>query len=269
MNLPQYVISKNFLPSHNMFSADTSVNDLNTEKKPNVYLFSGSDSLTTYKINSAEMPADWIYHTKSVSYTLNSEGYRAPEFHTVDWDNSVVIFGCSCVFGVGLDDSDTISTQLEKLINVPVINMGAGGSSIDFTYYNQLILSGMVPKPKAIINIWTSVVRTSYFTKKTPILMGPWLQNRLHAKLHTLWSLDDANPATHAYFLRQSSRILWKDTVHKEYTTFLFRPLDLHPEEYSLITMFNKIDLDARDRMHPGINSARLVAEKIAEDLKL
>jgi hypothetical protein len=272
MNLPQYIISKKFLPNDNM--PDTWVNDCNiptpaldTEKKPSVQPFSGADTLTKYKVNSAEMPADWIYHSKSVSYTINSEGYRSPEFHTVDWSNSVVLFGCSCVYGDGLDDSDTISAQLEKLINVPVINMGVSGSSIDFAYYNQVILSGMVPKPKAIINLWTSATRVSFFTKLKPKLLGPWLKSRLYVKLYYAGNFNDANPAAHAYFLRQSARILWKDTLHKEYT-FMLDPNDMHADEWSIIKRFRKPDA-ARDNQHPGIKSAKLAAEQIAKDLKL
>jgi hypothetical protein len=272
MELPQYINSKKFLPNYNSFSYTTG-NTSNTLPVPDTtiipgpILFSGPDSQEFYKKNSKEMPADWIYHSKSVTYTLNSEGYRAPEFHTVDWSNSVVLFGCSCVFGVGLDDSDTISAQLEKLINVPVINMGVGASSIQFSYYNQLILPNIAPKPKAIINVWTSVARASYFTRKSLIMLGPWSRGRMYNKLQTLWSLDDANPAVHAYFLRQSARILWKDTLHKEYT-FMIDPHDMHTDEYAIIKRFKKID-DARDILHPGIDSARLAAEKIAEDLRL
>jgi hypothetical protein len=271
-NLPKYIASKKFLPNYNPFSykkGDTlnTVPAPGTPIKPGPILFSGSDSEDFYKKNSEKMPEDWLYHNKSVSYTLNSEGYRAPEFDTIDWSNSVVLFGCSCVYGVGLDDSDTISAQLEKLINVPVINMGAGGSSIDHAYYNQLILSNIVPKPKAVINVWTSSSRVTCFTPQALFQLGPWMKNFWHGRLYSLWCFSDANPATHAYFLRQSSRILWKDTLHKEYTVIL-HPHDMHADEYPIIKRFKKID-DARDIIHPGINSARLAAIKIAEDLKL
>jgi hypothetical protein len=257
MELPQYINSKKFLP--NGLNHGYPINCKITG--PDKFDFSGTDSESRYRTNCKKMPEDWLYHTKPISYTLNSEGYRAPEFDTIDWSNSVVLFGCSCVYGVGLDDSDTISAQLEKLIGIPVINVGAPASSIQFSYYNQLILANIAPKPKAVINIWTSSERISVFTDLGAIPLGPWPAIPIWCKqLLSLWNFSEINPAVHSYILQQSARIFWKNIPHCEYSFF-----DHTADQFKINTL-PVIDR-ARDIRHPGINSARLAAEKIAEDL--
>lgn len=57
-------------------------------------------------------------------YTVNSQGYRCPEFDAIDWENSIIFFGCSHVFGIGLLDHETVANQLSLILNCPVINLG-------------------------------------------------------------------------------------------------------------------------------------------------
>ena len=76
--------------------------------------FNGYDSKELFEQHLKSQPDDWVYRYKTVNYTLNTHRYRAPEFDTIDWSKSVVIFGCSNVFGTSLDDNDTISRKLEK-----------------------------------------------------------------------------------------------------------------------------------------------------------
>lgn len=89
--------------------------------------WSGTDTKKLYESNLKKQPKNWYYRNNNVRYTINSNGYRTYEFKDINWKNSVIIFGCSQVFGIGLDDEYTISNQLSKLIKCPVINMGMGG----------------------------------------------------------------------------------------------------------------------------------------------
>ena len=105
----------------------------------------GLDNQQIYEKNCLSQPVDWHYHKNVINYTLNSHRYRTAEFNQIDWKNSIVIFGCSHTFGIGIDDDDTISSNLSKITNVPVINMGIGGTSIAFSFYNNLILFDAMP----------------------------------------------------------------------------------------------------------------------------
>jgi len=66
--------------------------------------FAVSDTEELFNHNLKIMPQDWFYRTNPVNYTVNSQGYRTEEFEKIDWAQSVVIFGCSTVFGTGVSD---------------------------------------------------------------------------------------------------------------------------------------------------------------------
>ena len=117
--------------------------------------FSGTDTKELFEENLKTQPDDWYYRTHEVKYTLNSFGYRTKEFDDIDWKESIVIFGCSNIFGIGVADEHTIPYFLEQLSGRPVINMGMGGSSIQTALHNSIILNDSeYPTPKVIIYAW-------------------------------------------------------------------------------------------------------------------
>ena len=107
------------------------------------------------KLVNLGMPDYWRFHTKKFTYRLNSFGFRAPEFDTVDWKNSYVIFGCSHVQGVGNPFEETIGQYISEELGHPVINMGVGGISISGIYNNILKLIKDYGKPKGVFILWT------------------------------------------------------------------------------------------------------------------
>lgn len=180
------------------------------------------DSEELFLENLKTQPDDWYYRTAEVNYTLNSEGYRAPEFDTVDWENSVVIFGCSQVFGIGVDDSDTLSSQLSNLIGKPVINLGVSGSSMMFAYHNSIILKNICVKPLAVIQMWTHHDRAVYYGSDEHNAgvwnCGVWNYETLP---YTRAWIDELNHSrTHALFISMASNHLWSNTKFYEFTLF-------------------------------------------------
>ena len=201
---------------------------------------------------------------------INSKGYRAPEFDTVDWNNSIVIFGCSYVYGTSISIEETISAQLENLLGRPVINMGVPASSIAFSFANQLTLWEQGIAPYAVVNFWTSTQRLSYFLDNNLAAhIGPWIEYnnkhslnmRLHKKMFELWNFKDSNPAVYSCIFQRMAGILWKDTKHLEYSFF--------PEtvEQFGIKAVEQIDYGA-DNSHPGSRTTLEIAIIIAEDLE-
>lgn len=205
---------------------------------------------------------------KSSNYNtpeVNSLGYRTVDFNNIDWSDSVVIFGCSYVFGVDLANNETIAFQLQELIKRPVINMGVPASSISYAFFNQLALSNT--KPYAVINLWTSVARQTYFAEDVPYHLGPWLEkkenNFENKKLKTLFDLlnfDDSNVEIYARYIQQATRVLWKDTVHIEGTFFPRTATALNIDLYHII--------DKSQGEHPGPLTARQTAEALAGKLE-
>jgi hypothetical protein len=222
--------------------------------------FSGTDSEESFEQNLKTQPPDWYYRTYPVRYTLNKHGYRTNEFDEIDWSNSVVIFGCSNVFGVGLDDKDTVSSQLSKIINRPVINMGVGGSSMSHSLHNSIILRNGYSMPKGVVHIWSDFSRTVYYRDSTSYSYGSW--NIEPGNYGDNWNEDKHHSMTHALLASITSQILWKDTNYYEASYFEGTDKLLGCDS------INYVDY-ARDLCHPGIKTNHNLAVRLANKLQL
>jgi hypothetical protein len=118
-----------------------------------------------------------ISHITS-KYNVNKQGYRTYNFEKINWENSYLLLGCSQAFGEGLEnDSDTISSNLENLLNKKVINLGAPASGIDFQYYNLLTIFQQGHTPKGIFIIWPHPHRYCRLINEKVKFFGPWSEN--------------------------------------------------------------------------------------------
>lgn len=225
-------------------------------------LFKDTDCRDLFEQNLEQKPANWHYRTKIVEYQNNSMGYRAPEFDTVDWTNSAVIFGCSCVYGIGLAEDETISHHLENIWGIPVINMGVGGSSVPFAFYNQISLAELGVLPKVVINAWTSPDRHTFFNSSNPLYairnVSAWSTEPRPQSLYNAWNASFENSATHSDFLVRAARLMWKETAYIDCTLF-------HQDD-SIPLLPVPVDR-ARDDMHPGplsmLNAAKYIAQQV------
>ena len=134
-----------------------------------------TDSKELFEQNLKTQPQDWYYRTHPVKYTLNSLGYRTKEFDDIDWKESIVIFGCSYIFGTGVTDEHTIPHFLEQLSGRPVINMGIPGSSIQTALHNSIILSDSeYPTPKVVVIFLPNLYRFQIYEKHKVQNCGLW-----------------------------------------------------------------------------------------------
>jgi hypothetical protein len=219
----------------------------------------GPDSVSLYKNSLKTMPIDWYYRDNEIVYETNSLMYRTVEFDTIDWSNSVVIFGCSNVFGVGLHTENTISEQLSRLINKPVINMGAPASSILYNLHNNVILRNY-PTPLGVVNMWTHYNRQVYYHAGEVRHLGAWKMDGDDYMDH--YTRVEANPITNAYLNTMTARSLWSHTRYYECSMFgdtseLLKCDHIKQTDY------------ARDLTHPGIETAFTVAKLIRDKLCL
>jgi len=222
--------------------------------KPRFY-----DSDELFNENLKTQPANWYYKKANVNYTLNHNGYRAVDFDTVDWENSIAMFGCSQLFGVGLDDTDTLPSQLSFLIKRPVINLGVIGSSMMFSFHNSLILKNICAKPLAVINMWTNHNRGVFYSEPLQHC-GAW--NYYTSPYAREWMSDSNNTATHAYFISTASKHLWSNTSYYEFSLF---------KETVEAIGCDDLNIDggdyARDLVHEGRNTFKSISVSIANKL--
>jgi hypothetical protein len=259
---------------------------------PGIYKFYGSDTEELYKSNLQIQNSDWHYRTKDVEYDLNSAGYRCPEFNTIDWENAIVIHGCSQVFGVGLAEDETITGQLQQFTNRQVINLGKNGASMMFSLANNILLENNFPKPFAVINHWTSTWRDTIFGIDHPYhISGPNLVKKYYKTqlrmLETLGvSFDDVSEdfTFKAQMMSHLCKILWRNTNYIETTWMDTTAEDLNCYEQKFLDIARdtqkrkgkeqgirvapKSVIDLEDHGHSGVKTAKQLAEYYAELLK-
>jgi hypothetical protein len=252
INNPGYM-SLDFLPPK-FFPAGNQDSD-----NSNIREYAGTDSRELFEENLKKMPADWHYRTKKISYSLNTNGYRAPEWDTVEWENSIVMLGCSYVAGIGLAEDETIPYNLSKILNRPVINLGAGGTSIAFSAYNSLLLHNNFPKPWAVINLWTDINRLTRFERDHIYHDGVW--NMTPGSALDVWSSKPLNSKIHSQMMINLIRALWiGKTRYWDHSFFV------NTSHY-----IGKPNLrftpNARDLKHIGREDSLKVAQTIANEL--
>jgi len=242
-------------------------NEFQSPPKETDFLFNGGDSKSLFRKNLKTQPHDWKYRTAPVRYTLNSQGYRTAEFKDIVWEDSVVIFGCSNVFGVGVTDDDTLSSQLSNIIGMPVINMGFPGSGTTLALHHATILSDRYPTPKAVINLWAGVNRTSYYSQDAILNHGPWSlgKGKSGNDYMTQWMKDETHGEVLAMLASRASKILWEDTVYLE-TTYAEPTANLLECSLQLATD-NARDITETGIAHPGRKSHCNVAKYIADTI--
>lgn len=212
------------------------------------------DTPEEFARNKKKLGPDWYYYDKKIEYRFNELGFRNKPFSQVDWKNSVVVIGCSCVMGVGNTEEDGLCGQLEKILQIPVVNLGVSGSAIDWACRNSLVLHECFPRPKAVVQLWTALGRYTDFKA-----------NRHHC--HILPQKERTYCAKHDWEIRsmhyiEADRALWKDkTIYYDATWYDHVALRINVDFYD-----TTIDL-ARDLDHPGVKSCRLAAQGIAEKL--
>lgn len=223
-----------------------------SEQAHETFSFLDDDNEKSFNKHCKEFGKDWYYYNKQISYKYNEKGFREKSFTNVDWKNSVVMFGCSYVEGIGNAVEDTIPSILENILGIPVINLGISGSSIDIACINSLRLYKHYPKPKAVIQHWTFPYRYANFEETA------WQTIRPSSKNYHLLGWNIRNK-----YYREADKELWKNNNTIYYDTTMFYDT---AEEYgcNFTVPFDK----ARDNIHPGVKSNTLSAETIAEYLQ-
>lgn len=221
----------------------------------------GGDSLDEFKKNLKTQPEDWYWRHNKLTYTFNKQGYRCPEWDTIDWNNSILFFGGSDVFGIGVSDHDTCSYRLQQRINTPVINLGCPGSSPMFHWINSVRLRKYGATPLKVIYIWPPSARIPEFGKYPDHIVkfhwGPWF---LRAGFGHSWVRHRYQGD---YFLKETidcCDVLWNCPVYHFYTDL--NKIHIYDYVTNSYELPQKIDT-ARDLLHPGIDTFRSWASYI------
>lgn len=233
-----------------------------------------SEEYSDYRKNCKTQPSDWKYRKKEVKYTVNSSGYRTYEWHDIDWKESIVILGCSCTFGVGISDEETIAHKLEKLTGRQVVNLGvpAGSNSLILNNVSQLLKKFKMPW-SVIIN-WTTLDRFRFYYESGYHDAGPWdylnktifSHDKNRVDVSKLWNLsvkNETNLAINSYYLS-----LYADAMLDNYTNYIKVSFFEDTAHFTRSHKWFEIDNEARDLIHPGEKNSEQVANYIHKRIR-
>jgi hypothetical protein len=222
----------------------------------------GLDSEELYKKNLEIQPENWEWRNKKFSYTMNSQGYRASEWDQIDWNNSILVFGCSQVFGVGVPDDQTMCAHLNKILGINVVNLGIPGGSFMSTWINTEIILNHNIKPIAVIYNWPMPERTvELFSETKNRSIGPWSFNPSfnNTSFGHDWILHPTHSLEYAKYVLKSVRRSWNcPQLHYSW--------DMKTAGLFNLPRVLKVDT-ARDMSHNGPLTCKAWAETWAANL--
>lgn len=245
-----------------------SIEELKNYSSHTIWKYSESDTKKLFEKNLKVQPDDWYYRNNEVNYTLNSLGYRTKEFDKIDWKNSIVIFGCSSVLGVGVDDCHTLPFFLEQEIGLPVINMGIVGSSNQFHIHNVSVLMNKYPTPKCVILKQSTLLRLPVYSWNHVGHRGSWDLSNHEVKN------DGSNIVIHNLIANNIIENMCESKTtyincSSAWASFKFLNELMPNRNIHLLDNdeLNPIDW-ARDFIHTGINGNKLAAKSLSKIIK-
>jgi hypothetical protein len=225
------------------------------------------DSRSFYETNLLKQDKDWPWRNRKVEYHLNSQGFRCPEWSSIDWDRSIVCFGCSMTFGVGVDGPDTWVSQLGQILGVSTVNLGWPGASVGFMWANSLELIRAGIRPRAVIYYWPDAARVCEFLGGGQVYnWGIWEQTQQRSSrpwlgsLGQAWIERDRHALASAHYMMDS--LSWP-CARLDLTWDFSGQYQGRAEHLHFMTD------RARDLGHPGVASHRDMARAVAARLKI
>jgi len=179
---------------------------------PKMMPFEPSDSEYLYQANQQRQPDTWYYRTHEVTYTWNSNGYRAGEWAGQDWASSWLVMGCSHVVGIGVAYEDTLSEQLSRYIGAPCINLGMGGAGMDVIVYNTLRLIDAGIRPQGVVIVAPNLSRLTMWRSQDYVNLNPHYEAEdPYIKYgYDAWLRSEPNAELHSYMKLRSAIALWQ-----------------------------------------------------------
>lgn len=232
----------------------TPATSYNLNNCPGVFLYEGTDN----KKNAKEQLKNGTW-TTPVKYTLNSQGYRCPELIDIDWNNSILAFGCSHTFGLGVDDTDTWPYQLSKILDHPVVNLGTPGAALWSLVPNIKTIAQSFDLKSVILQVPESNRIANFLDNNYIRSIGPWCKKG--SKEYVYWSERNRSP---------SNAKKWEefgiDYINKLIPKGISCSFSFEKCDHVDFTLKSQLDW-ARDKQHRGPKSNKEIAEKVAEYL--
>lgn len=190
------------------------------------------------------------FTSQNVKYKFNSYGFRCNEFVE---HNNIVFLGCSLTLGIGINIEDTFSEIVSRQLNMNNCNLSLAGGSNDAMFR---IAYHWLPqlKPKVVI-VWAPhKERSEIFINGAHECLLPTLTRE------SKWYINYLKEQQNHIINYQKNRLAIENICNQLNTKLLF----LHVDDWN----FDYYKDLARDLMHPGVKSHRLIANEMLKLLQ-
>ncbi len=215
-----------------------------------------TDSLTAFQDNIKTQKdkleqLGWL-DPEVISYKFNSNGFREEEF---DDRVSGIALGCSLTSGIGLPLNTVWPSVLSKKLNTKIWNLGVGGAALDTCY--------------RLLDYWIKRLNVKFVICAVPI------KTRFEVFINDNWecvlpqnlrgndwlSMYSKNYITYSENseLNQHKNLLAMQEICNQHQVLFY---------YDLMQYQLPHAKEARDLMHPGVNSQAWIADKLFENTK-
>lgn len=215
--------------------------------------FSGGDIVERYAQNLKTQPNDWYYRFNEITYDINRFGHRSKNVEDINLDNYILFTGCSHTEGIGLELEKTFAYLTASELGIDYYNLALGGSGIDVMTYNLMMWINTVKKlPKALVIMWPQTSRFAHLEEPDDEFI-------------CLEVPSNTTSPTSERFLVMGEEIRFFETVKKMSNNLISTayPCKIVHLDPFLLGGRDK----ARDLSHAGIESNRVVADQIIQEL--
>lgn len=229
-----------------------------------------------------------IYKDGSLSYSINSLGYRTGEIEQYRDNSFVLVFGCSYTEGVALHNEDIWHSHITKKTRLPIMNLGLGGTGGEVIRLNSIqYVANNLPKPKLVIFQWPGDHR-KLFAGYADNIINPHTPHieedpEPHIADRMPWTKYDTEWYRNRYVAYPNECV---QTVYQNYiisnTVFNSIGVPTYNWQYfadridndlmdykqlALVNVTGRTEPIARDLMHPGKNCQLNSYEQIKNDI--
>lgn len=205
---------------------------------------------------------------RPITYKINEQGFRTPQFNT---EGSIVCFGCSYTYGVGLPEEDTWPSILRRHYKIPVCNLGIPGNGLDIiAFYALQWLAIDIQRPLAFCVLIPPAGRIDFLTNVDPDSPPPYnfqIRNLLHQVrlnknkdsdflLNSIPMTSYINEIKNLTIIKHVAQRLGIPCIIKHSKNCVPPP---DPDDPN--------NVYARDLMHPGVNWQHGVADAMISEL--
>ena len=222
--------------------------------KPNLWFLNGippAYSVAPWQAPYLNTKVMFPDETGTISYELNSLGYRDKEWSTHDLNGSIWCVGHSDVFGIGVQKESTWQQQIPNSIN-----LGIAGAAWDTI--SRIVSSGLAAHtPMCVIIQTTTKERKEYISEKKQQVVLPNMPKKFLPH-NEIWKYDDDVFREYCYE-KNLALISWACKA-KNIPLIIFEL----PNRWDLI----KHD-PAADNQHIGVNTHTDIATYLKHELQL